>query len=270
MAFLGQNYYSLNPYFMDLNKKRIKQRFAGAAETYDAQAVIQHKVADRLLAMLAQKITLQPERILEIGCCTGLLTQRLAKRFSNIKTLYVNDLVPEFGPIVIKRLDGNFDVKFIAGDIEKTVLPNNLDLVISSSTFHWLGDLSTLFTKLAAHMAPEGTLAFSIYGRDNLLELKDITGIGLKYFGFEDLQEQLGEHFDIVSLREEHITLDFKEPLDVLYHLRETGVNSLDSTVWNKSRLKDFCKRYRARFAGQDSLKLTYHPMYYIARKRPS
>lgn len=252
---------------MDLNKDRIKQRFAGAADTYDAQAVIQHKVADKLLKLLEQNTRAPFATALEIGCCTGLLTRKLAQRFPNIKKLYVNDLVPEFRQIVESRISRDIDLNFIAGDIESVPLPVNIELVISSSTFHWLNDMPMLFKKLAAHMAPGSTLAFSMYGINNLLELRDITGIGLDYLSLKELKQMVAKDFSILSMEEELITFDFKEPLEVLYHLRETGVNSLDSSGWNKSRLKNFCKKYRALFEGQENLKLTYHPMYCIAKK---
>lgn len=253
---------------MTLNKNRIKKRFARAAATYDNQAVIQLKVADRLLTLLGRYTARPPKRVLEIGCCTGLLTSQFAELYSGLTKLYVNDLVPEFKQIVANRVAGNVNVDFLEGDIETVALPDDIDLVISSSTFHWLDDLPSLFSRLAEHMTPEGTLAFSMYSRDNLWELREITGIGLNYYGLDELKRLVAQHFRVLACEEELVTFKFRDPLDILHHMRETGVNSIDEDLWSRSRLNDFIKQYRDRFADQDMVRLTYHPVYFIARNK--
>jgi len=252
---------------MSLNKARIRQRFTRAASTYDRQAVIQLRVADRLLSLLGQNPGPHPKILLEIGCCTGLLTSRLAQQFKGLTTLYVNDLVPQFKARVAEKIDRDVNLVFLTGDIESLELPSGLDLIISSSTFHWLEDLPALFQRLYEHMAPGGTFAFSMYGRDNLRELRAITGTGLQYYGLDDVEHLVRKYFTLAASDEERITIHFKSPVDMLHHLRETGVNSLDETLWSRSRLNDFIQRYQDRFGDQNQVRLTYHPIYCIARK---
>ncbi|MCI5150851.1 MAG: malonyl-[acyl-carrier protein] O-methyltransferase BioC, partial [Candidatus Electrothrix sp. MAN1_4] len=60
-----------------INKQLICQQFRRAAASYDRQATIQHRVADRLLTIMDRYIPQRPLRVLEVGCCTGLLTTRL-------------------------------------------------------------------------------------------------------------------------------------------------------------------------------------------------
>jgi malonyl-CoA O-methyltransferase len=253
---------------MTLDKERIKKRFTRAAATYDDQAVIQLKVADRLLTLLDQHAALPPRKVLEIGCCTGMLTSRLAQRYRGLEKLYVNDLVPDFNPLVANRVAEHVSPEFLAGDIETVALPENIDLVISSSTFHWLNDLPSLFGRLVTHMAPEGTLAFSMYSIHNLMELRELTGIGLKYYGLEQIKAMVGKHFLVLACEEELITFKFRDPLDILHHLRETGVNALDGSLWSRSRLTDFITQYKHRFTEGNLVRLTYHPVYCIARKK--
>ena len=252
---------------MTLNKERIRQRFTRAAQTYDRQAVIQLRVADRLLTLLKHHDALTPQRVLEIGCCTGLLTNRLVQEFSGLHELYVNDLVPDFKPLVANRIAAAVDPVFLEGDVESMELPYNLDLVISSSTFHWLEDLGSLLRRLAEHLTPRGTLAFSMYSSRNLWELREITGIGLDYYGLDELKKLVAENFTVLACDEEMITFTFQDPLTLLHHLRETGVNALEGSLWNRARLQNFIKEYKARFEDQDQVSLTYHPVYFIARK---
>lgn len=253
---------------MRLNKDKIQQRFARAAATYDNQAVVQLKVAARLLALLKEHILQPPGRILEIGCCTGLLTARLHRMFDGVSAFFVNDLVPDFQTRVAERLDYDPTLVFLSGDIEQLDIPKNLDLVVSSSTLHWLEDLPTLFKTIYNRLAPGGTLCFSIYGTRNLKELREVTGIGLEYYGLEELKTLVGHNFEILNSDEEEITLHFDDPQTLLNHLRETGVNALDTVPWTRSRLADFRQEYSARFGRKGQVALTYHPIYCIAQKK--
>jgi malonyl-ACP O-methyltransferase BioC len=251
---------------MSINKELIQQRFSRAAATYDREAAVQHRVADRLTTLLGQHIGLPPKRILEIGCCTGLLTRKLTTLYQGA-TLFANDLVPEFKTPVTEKTAAARGIVFLEGDIETLALPRDIDLVISSSTFHWLTDFPALVRRLSERITPEGTLAFSMYSAENLLELREITGVGLRYSSLRAIRECVAEHFHVLAGEEEHITYRFKTPLDLLQHLRRTGVNSLDTSAWNRSRLQSFSREYQARFGDGNHVRLTYHPVYLIARK---
>ncbi len=251
---------------MNINKELIQRRFARAAATYDREAAVQRRVADRLTTLLGQYIGLPPKRILEIGCCTGLLTRKLTALYRGA-ALYANDLVPEFAAPVTEKTAASRHIVFLEGDIETLALPPDLDLVISSSTFHWLTDFPALVRRLSEQMTPESTLAFSMYSSHNLFELREITGMGLRYFNLHEIRACVANHFHVLAGEEEHITYRFKTPLDILLHLRKTGVNALDTPVWNRSRLESFSREYQARFKDGDHVRLTYHPIYLVARK---
>lgn len=253
---------------MRLNKKRIRQRFSRAAATYDNQAVIQLKVAHRLLELLKEHIAATPERILEIGCCTGLLTARLHRMFNTASTFYINDLVAEFQATVADRLDHDPRLFFLPGDIEQLDIPRNLDLIVSSSTLHWLEDLPAFFRRLSTTLAPGGTLCFSLYGAGNLAEVREITGLGLDYYSRGELQTLVAESLEVLACEEEEIALYFDDPLALLTHLRQTGVNALDPSPWTRSRLRHFLREYTERFGSGGQVRLTYHPLYCIARRK--
>lgn len=253
---------------MRLNKERIRLRFTRAAATYDSQAVIQLQVADKLLALLLEHVPQPPGRVLEIGCCTGLLTERLYKVYRGMETLYVNDLVPDFKTLVMDRLENDSRLTYLPGDIEHIDIPDNLDLIISSSTFHWLEDLPLLFQKVDTSLAREGSICFSIYGPGNLAEIREVAGIGLKYLSLAELQALVGNYFDILAIEEEKLTLHFADPLTMLNHLRETGVNALDTEPWTRSQLDSFAREYTELFGSEGQIPLTYNPIFCIARKK--
>ncbi|PIE59604.1 MAG: malonyl-[acyl-carrier protein] O-methyltransferase BioC [Desulfobulbus propionicus] len=252
------------------DKKLIEQRFAKAALTYEKQAGIQHSVAKKLLKMIDSQLKKEPASILEIGCCTGLLTSYLVQRFPQLHTLLVTDLSPSFKPFIeekTKQLNGA--VSFLSGDIETIDIHGTYDVIISSSTLHWIYDLPALFSKLHTLLKTESILAFSIYGTKNVQEIKSITGIGLNYLNMAHLQDAISSKFEILDSDQALEQAWFSSPMEVLQHLRQTGVNALGSKAWTRRDLKRFIDQYTCRFSGEKGVSLTYHPMYFVAQPRP-
>jgi len=253
---------------MQLDKKIIKERFGKSLSTYDQQSVVQDRVAKRLLDLLAKGGCPAPRRVLEIGCCTGLLTRRIIERYPDIVELWCNDLVKEAEkPLREKMSSFTGKMEFIAGDVEKATLPSALDLVISSSTFHWIVDLKTFFTKMNRCVRPGGHLAFAMYGPDNLYEIKEISGVGLAYPDPITLFRLSSGHFQVISYLTHRECLHFTDVRDLLNHLRQTGVNALDKTVWSPGKLNSFINEYRSRFKDEQGVRVTYHPIYFLLRR---
>jgi malonyl-ACP O-methyltransferase BioC len=252
------------------DKKLITLRFEQAAASYEQQAKVQHLVADRLLALLVHGAgRLQPARVLEIGCCTGLLTEKIVMRYPGVAHLTLSDLVAAFEDCVRRKLENRTgQLTFLAGDIESVALPANYDLIISSSTLHWVHDLPGLCRKLHAHLDRDGILAFSLYGRDNLQEIRSVTGMGLQYRDLAQLQAVVAEAFEILAVEQTRETLWFPEPVSVLQHLRATGVNSIGQQAWTRRQVSAFISEYTQRFSGEQGVRLTYHPMFIVARPK--
>lgn len=262
-----------------IDKQLVCRQFRRAATGYDRQAVIQHRVADRLLAMTVKYTDQQsqPLRILEIGCCTGLLTGKLLNSGIKVRSLVLNDLMPDFVERLSKDLavgkrgvdeSGIDELGFLPGDIEQISLPGPFDLIISSSTFHWLDDLEQTLEKLLAALHPGGILAFSLYGPDNLPEIKELTGVGLDYLSFSKITSMLKKRCLLEEYHQEKEIFLFPEPRDVLNHLRKTGVNSIIRKPWTRQELDFFCREYTKRFQVDQAVRLTYNPLYFIARCR--
>jgi hypothetical protein len=121
---------------------------------------------------------------------------------------------------------------------------------------------------LHAHLNPNGILAFSLYGEDNLREIRALTGMGLQYKSLEQLNEVVAEKFHIRAAEQALETLWFPDPMAVLQHLRATGVNSIDQRAWTRKRVNAFISDYKQRFSGEQGVPLTYHPLFIVARPK--
>jgi malonyl-ACP O-methyltransferase BioC len=183
--------------------------------------------------------------------------------------LTISDLVAAFEECVCRKIGPRAEkMTFVAGDIESVRLPGCYDLVISSSTLHWVHDLPALCDKLHRHLQPGGTFALSLYGKDNLREIRTVTGVGLVYRNLDQLINVLSERFEILAAEEAREILWYTDPLAVLKHLRATGVNSIGQQAWTRSQVNDFIRRYQLECGGEQGVRLTYHPMFVVARPR--
>ena len=236
--------------------------------------------------------------IAEFGCGTGCYS-RLLLRTLQPETLLLNDLCPEMEECIHDLLTGGgrlprapqagnasgilYDadvelygsspattaVSFLPCDAETLDFPQGTDLITSCSTLQWFADTERFFARCHHFLSDGGILAFSTFGKKNMREIHTLTGHGLEYLSLDNLKVLLSPRFEILYAEEEIVSLPFGTPLEVLQHLRQTGVTGTEKRVWTRGRLQSFCDEY-IRMCGNDdrSVSLTYHPIYVIARKR--
>ena len=251
---------------MEIDKEEIKQRFKRSEESYDEHAVIQRRAANKLARMLAASLNYVPRRVLEVGCGTGFLTGELREMFPG-EVLHVNDLVEEMCLKTAERHDIPLD-RCLPGDIETIPLPP-FDLIVSASTFQWLGDPGATFERLARSLKRGKLMLFSTFGKYNLREIRLATGGGLNYRSQDELIDLLSPWFKVTEILEEFRLLEFPDPLAILQHLRLTGTNSSgDHSIWTKNRVNEFVNDYNSRFAMDGKVTLTYHPLYLVCKKK--
>lgn len=252
----------------DVDKTRLKARFARGLATYRQAAHVQAMMAGTLMDALA---AVRPERhfwrILELGCGDGLLTSRIEETLSYGQLTLV-DIVPACADCHCHRPRA----QFTPGDMETMPLPE-ADLVLAGAVFQWAADLPGLLRRLQRLLSRDGLLAFSTFGPDNLREIAALTGRSLSYSSLADLVALLqASQFTVLAAREEHRVLFFPNATAVLEHLRDTGVNGVKSgKPWTRHVLRDFSERYQQDYAGADGrVPLSYHPLWIVAQKNPS
>lgn len=247
--------------------ERIITRFTRALDTYDRHADAQQQICRRLTGLLARHTGMHFRRFLEIGCGTGCLT-RLLKECSVIDEWYLNDLCEACRSKVATLFPGQTPF-FIAGDAEGIEFPGRFDLIASASAFQWIGEPATFLHKLAGMLSPGGTLLFNTFAPGNLEEIRQLTGCGLPYPSAGQLNEWLAKDFQVLHIREEEIILTLDTPLDVLRHLKHTGVTATSNGAWTRGRQQEFCREYIRLFSTDtNKVRLTYRPLYVLAVKK--
>ena len=240
-----------------VNKDLIKKRFSRKLDTYNDNAKIQKKMAEKLAELVTEP---ECNSVLEIGCGTGLLTA-LAKQKLSFQKYVAIDIVPECEEY-IKQV--NPQAEFVPSDIESYIEGSEMfDLIISNASLQWVENLSNIVDKLVQKLNKGGTLIFSTFGIENFREIYYVLGKTLTYYSKQELEEKLSKHNPMIE--EEIRVMAFKTPKDVLKHIQNTGVNALSAESWTKNDLMNFEKEYNIFCANHPTL--TYHPLFVKIQK---
>jgi malonyl-CoA O-methyltransferase len=153
-----------------LDKKKIVNAFSRSASSYDQFSHLQKSIAMELAAHTSM-LGIAPKNILDIGTGTGDLPFYLADTFPDAK---ISGIDIAQGMIdAAKEKNKSSNISFVIGDAEKLPYKNgSFDLVISSSTYQWVNDLSLAFDEAFRVLAAGGTFIFATYGPSTLKELK--------------------------------------------------------------------------------------------------
>ena len=245
---------------MQIDNKHIKKQFEKSMQDYDQNATVQILMALKMVFELT-KISNTFENVLELGSGTGILTKRLASEL-DFKNYFANDLVEKS-----KNYVQNFipQATFYCGNALKIKPSKKVDLIISNAMFQWFPSFEKAIQTIKSNLKSNGLLAFSTFSPDNFREITDLTGLSLQYKTKEELEQILkNEGFEILYSEQFFEELKFKNPLELLAHMKKTGVTSLSEKTWTITKVKDFCDKYSKKYP---KTKLTYSPIIVIAQK---
>lgn len=253
-----------------MEKSQIALRFSRACHSYDGAARVQDQMATRLLDLLDACSVADGggvrrwQNVAETGCGTGLLSRQIRLRYRP-ECYWLNDLCPSLAG----RYAAWTEATFVAGDMEEVNLPQAVDLLTANAAIQWLEEPERFFNRCVRALQPGGRVAFTSFGPDTFREIRRLTGQGLHYLTAGEYEEMLRRAGLQVEVCEEHTErLTFAQPVDVLRHLKLTGVTAAGHYVWTPRRLEAFCQDYRRLYAGDDGrVALTFCPIYMIAKK---
>ena len=234
-----------------INKQLVKSRFQKNLKTYSENSIVQEEMANKLVNLLTHN---SYDSVLELGCGSGILTKKLNNKikFNNYTAI---DIVEDCKEYIDKI---NQDIKFVQSDIEEMDLNEKYDLIISNATFQWVENLECFIKSLKKQLNPNGILVFSTFGTQNFKEISKISNVSLKYLSISELMDCINPQY----LEENKMEVEFDSPIEVLRHLKLTGVNSITQQHWTKSDLKNFENKYTELCSNK--IKLTYNPIYII------
>ena len=242
-----------------INKSLIKKRFSKSLNTYSDNAFFQKEMAEKLINLINKK---EFNNILEIGCGTGILTKKLVNTLC-FKTLTTNDIVSSTKMFIDNIYPNNI---FLEGDIEEIKIEKKYDLIISNACLQWCNNIDTTIKKLVDSLNNNGILAISIFGNNNLKEIKEIFRIQNQNYTKEELKIAL-KKYKIIEFQEENKILYFDNLTQILRHLKATGVNAIKQQTLTKTKLEELNKIYSENYTLNNKVTLTYNPIYILIMK---
>ncbi len=242
-----------------IDKSLVKRRFKKSFTTYDNNAVVQKCTAKELIKLLPSR---EFDYIFETGCATGILTKEIKQNLT-FKKFCANDIVEEAKQYIDLIIPDN---TFIFGDIEEIELKDKYDLIISNASLQWCNDIKSVIKKLYSSLNDRGILLFSVFSDNNLKEIKDIFNIKNKNYSINDLKDFIAQ-YRVEYYNEEEKELYFDTPLDVLKHLKLTGVNAVEEMKFTKKKLLNFETQYLKKYSKNNKVTLTYNPVNILITK---
>lgn len=244
---------------MQINPKLIKTQFEKSLNTYNQNALVQKIMAEKLVEELS-KIKKDFTNILELGSGAGLLTQELVKKIK-FQTYSANDLVEKSKNFVNDIIP---NANFYCGNARKIKPTKKMDLIISNAMFQWFNDLDKISLIYKNILNSDGILAFSTFSKENFKEIKNLTGLSLEYKSLDEITNIFEKNYKILHSEEFSYKMNFSNPLELLAHMKNTGVNSLTAKHWTFKEVKEFCDNYKNTYP---EITLTYSPMIFICQK---
>ncbi|HDR4585835.1 MULTISPECIES: malonyl-ACP O-methyltransferase BioC [Bacillus cereus group] len=259
-----------------INKTLLQKRFNRAAVSYDQYANVQKKMARHLLSQLEKRYSKAAAiRILELGCGTGYITEKLVHLFPNAQITAID--FAESMIAVAKQRRHVDEVTFRCEDIEKLILDDFYDVIISNATFQWLNDLEVSLVKLYKHLAGEGILLFSTFGNRTFQELhraferakeekniKSHVSIGQRLFTKAQLQNICSIKKGNVHVSETCYIEKFTHIRDFFKSIRKVGATNSNEDTYcqSPSLFRAMLRIYERDFTKEGEIIATYHALF--------
>ncbi len=216
-----------------LTQAAIASRFSAAADGYTAAVNVQRLVARRLEEMLAPLPA--PDRILEIGCGTGLFTRRLLARFP-LARIQAIDISGKMIKQAQKEVSANGRVAWTVADARTFRTSQPFPLITSSSSLHWISPLEGILENTAGLITPNGRFVFAMMLDGSLRELRearlhvapDKHPKGRLPQKAEVVQGLSAAGFSVESIEEQKVCMTYPSAAALLKTIHDQGVTGGD------------------------------------------
>ncbi|MBF0595665.1 MAG: methyltransferase domain-containing protein [Candidatus Omnitrophica bacterium] len=211
-----------------MSRVKTARYFSDAAALYESRAHIQRALA----VELAGRVRVRPGAVVaDIGTGTGMLLKELNQKYP--EAVYV-------GLDASEGMLKHCPALRVCADYQRLPFRREcLDLLVSSSCYHWSQDLQGAFGSAGEVIKPGGKLEVVLFGRDTLVELfKSLAAVSpgvssrldamARLPALEDVCAALGQAgFTAFDFEREIRRETFASLVDVLLWLKDTGTNGL-------------------------------------------
>lgn len=260
------------------DKHAIAKSFGDAAATYNVAAGLQQKVGINVL----RRVTARADgaglgsRVLDIGCGTGYIVNRLAASHATVYALDIAEGMLGYA----KRASAFSHVNYVCADAEALPLANHsVDVVVSNFAIQWCPDKVALFNEVARVLSPGGVFVFSMPGSDTLCELKsswkkaDPDHSHVNHFcSLNDVQHDVQHSaLEVHSLEAQREVMYYHKLQELTHELKSLGAHNVTDgrarQLTGKGTLKQLIQAYEEYRQDDGMLPATWNVIYGVLRK---
>lgn len=222
-------------------KREIKNSFNLVHSTYDDHSKIQQLCGKELIKNLLILHKKDYEKIIDLGCGTGIITKILFEKIKFSKS-YACDFAPNLLSVAQNRLK-NFSTEILNSDYYM-ILNKNLkyDLIFSNMSFQWCLDIEYLLKLIYKNLKHRGILSFSMPIKGTLQNVPNQSKnnfYSLEYL--RKLAKNIG--YNLIFIKDINFEQYFPSFIDAIRSIKYTGanilINSNKPTFFNKKLAKD-------------------------------
>ncbi len=195
------------------------------ASLYDDKHSFVYKYGEDLIDWLAPK---NGERILDLGCGTGQLTNELKKSGAEVTGI---DNSPE---MIAKAKASYPDIEFLVKDATDFLSSEPFDAFFSNATLHWINEQRKVVACNYKNLKHSGGLVLEMGGKNNIQSIYNAIEISMKHEGFSDEMPKKFWFFPSVGEYTSLLEKKIFTVTSVLYFKRETpltGENGMKNWI---------------------------------------
>lgn len=252
--------------------RQVKNAFNHAAKNYEANALLQKTVVERLMESFDQ-IKVNPVTILDLGSGLGYGARQLRQQFKKASIFQMDFSIEMLKESRIKSPRFFSKNYFLCADANGLPLPDqSIDLVFSSLMLQWSNKPDAVFAEIRRVLKANGVFVFASFGPDTLKELRQSwnqVDHSVHINAFTDMHD-LGDALirnglDAPVLSTENIILTYDECKQLMCDLKNIGAHNVNSgrrkTLTGKKRLEKVIQHYEA-YRSNNKLPATYEVIY--------
>jgi len=200
-------------------------------ELYEAQHAFVWQLGAGLIDVLDPKAG---ERILDVGCGTGQLTQQIAERGADV-------LGVDASPDMIGQARQNFPrLRFVLQDAGSMAFEEEFDAVFSNAALHWILDAEGAAGSMARALRTGGRLVLEMGGRGNIRQIHEAIEAAFKRHGSVPLPASRN-YFPSIS---EYTSILERYGFEVRTALLFDRLTPLEGERGMEQWMEQFCKFY--------------------------
>ena len=214
-------------------KLEVCNSFNRAASSYERAARVQNTIGEQLFARLPL-LKIQPKYILDLGCGSGIFTQKLKEHYPKAQVV---GLDIAYAMLQNSQAKQGWLKKWgiVNADMHKLPFADyQFDLVFSNQALHWSDNTQELLAEIYRVMGKEACFMFSTLGPDTFKELRqafaeidDNTHVN-DFLDMHDLGDMmLANNFVDSVVDMDILTAHYPSTVSLLQGLKQQGVKNI-------------------------------------------